>query len=50
MIVKFRERWAKLKESAKRKRSARAAAEAFGNPGISGVIEEEPEPEAEEGP
>ncbi|KZV90424.1 hypothetical protein EXIGLDRAFT_677124 [Exidia glandulosa HHB12029] len=40
-IVKFRERWAKLKESAKRKRSARAAAEA-------GRIEEEPEGEEAE--
>jgi hypothetical protein len=40
-ISKFRERWAKLKESAKKKKSARAAAEA-------GRIEEEPEAEAEE--
>lgn len=40
-ILKFRERWAKLKESAKRKKSARAAAEA-------GRIDEEPEAEAEE--
>ncbi|KAH7107445.1 hypothetical protein BKA62DRAFT_683420 [Auriculariales sp. MPI-PUGE-AT-0066] len=40
-IVKFRERWAKLKESAKKKKSARAAAEA-------GRIDEEPEEEDRE--
>ena len=39
MIAKFRERWDKLKESAKRKREAKAAAER-----PEGIVEE---PEAE---
>jgi len=45
MIVKFRERWEKLKESAKRKKQARAAAE--GTSVASDRIEEEPEAEEE---
>ncbi|GBE82488.1 hypothetical protein SCP_0408720 [Sparassis crispa] len=45
MIVRFRERWEKLKESAKRKKEAKAAAE---NTSIVGDrIDEEPEAEAE---
>ncbi|KAI0062238.1 hypothetical protein BV25DRAFT_1825669 [Artomyces pyxidatus] len=47
MIAKFRERWDKLKESAKRKRDAKAAAEAQNAP-VHERIDEEPEPEAEE--
>lgn len=47
MITKFRERWEKLKESAKRKKDAKAAAAA--NTSRSGTvgerIDEEPEPE-----
>ena len=45
MIVKFRERWEKLKESAKRKKQAKAAAEATSV--VGDRIEEEPEAEAE---
>lgn len=48
MIAKFRERWEKLKESAKRKKDAKAAAEAAKS-GITERIDEEPEAEAEEG-
>jgi len=47
MITKFRERWDKLKESAKRKKEAKVAAET--KSGVTERIEEEPEPEAEEG-
>ncbi|KAI0781145.1 hypothetical protein BD413DRAFT_22235 [Trametes elegans] len=44
MIVRFRERWEKLKESAKRKKEAKAAA---GSTNVVGErIEEEPEAEA----
>ncbi|KDQ59448.1 hypothetical protein JAAARDRAFT_33011 [Jaapia argillacea MUCL 33604] len=46
MIVRFRERWEKLKESAKKKKSAKAAAEAAASP-VRERIEEEPEAEAE---
>jgi hypothetical protein len=46
MITKFRERWDKLKDSAKRKKDAKAAAEAVKS-GVSERIDEEPE--AEEG-
>jgi len=45
-IARFRERWEKLKESAKRKRSAKAAAEVearAGGSGVSETIQEEPE-------
>ena len=45
MIVRFRERWEKLKESAKRKKEAKAAAEATAI--VHERIEEEPEAEAE---
>lgn len=41
-IQRFRERWEKLKESAKRKRSARAA-EGTGGGGVKETIQEEPE-------
>ncbi|KAI0637188.1 hypothetical protein C8Q77DRAFT_552531 [Trametes polyzona] len=44
MIVRFRERWEKLKESAKRKKEAKAAAESTNVVGER--IEEEPEAEA----
>ena len=44
MIVRFRERWEKLKESAKRKKEAKAAAETTNVVGQR--IEEEPEAEA----
>jgi len=47
MIVKFRERWDKLKESAKRKKEAKALAEAA-TPGAREKIVEEPEAEEEE--
>lgn len=45
MIIRFRERWEKLKESAKRKKEAKAAAEATNI--VHERIEEEPEAEAE---
>ncbi|KAF5391322.1 hypothetical protein D9757_002067 [Collybiopsis confluens] len=45
MISKFRERWEKLKESAKRKKESRAAEAAQA---VRERIVEEPEPEAEE--
>lgn len=45
MIAKFRERWEKLKESAKRKKQAKAAAEATNV--VGDRIEEDPEAEAE---
>ncbi|TCD66453.1 hypothetical protein EIP91_001333 [Steccherinum ochraceum] len=45
MIVKFRERWDKVKESHKRKKQAQAAAEA--PPMANGRIQEEPEAEAQ---
>ncbi|KZT69081.1 hypothetical protein DAEQUDRAFT_738400 [Daedalea quercina L-15889] len=45
MIVRFRERWEKLKESAKRKKEAKAAAEATNI--VHERIEEDPEAEAE---
>jgi len=48
MIAKFRERWDKLKESAKRKKDAKSAAEAA-KPSITERIVEELEPEQEEG-
>jgi hypothetical protein len=47
MIAKFRERWDKLKESAKRKREAKAAVEAHHAP-VHERIDEEPEVEAEQ--
>jgi hypothetical protein len=47
MIAKFRERWDKLKESARRKREAKAAAEAHHAP-VHERIDEEPEAEAEQ--
>jgi hypothetical protein len=46
MIVRFRERRDKLKESAKRKKEAKAAAEA-GMTGVREKIVEEPEAEEE---
>ncbi|KAH7916013.1 hypothetical protein BJ138DRAFT_1140485 [Hygrophoropsis aurantiaca] len=46
MIARFRERWEKLKESAKRKKDAKAAAEAV-KMGVRDRIEEEPEVEQE---
>ncbi|OCH95624.1 hypothetical protein OBBRIDRAFT_745393 [Obba rivulosa] len=45
MIVRFRERWEKLKESAKRKKEAKVAAEM--SPLASERIDEDPEAEAE---
>lgn len=45
MIVKFRERWEKLKESAKKKKEAKAAAETTSV--VNDRIEEDPEAEAE---
>ncbi len=44
MIVRFRERWEKLKESAKRKKEAKASAESTNIVGQR--IEEDPEAEA----
>lgn len=46
MITRFRERWEKLKESAKRKKDAKAAAGGT-KAGIRERIEEEPEAEQE---
>ncbi|KAG9318420.1 hypothetical protein JVU11DRAFT_511 [Chiua virens] len=46
MIARFRDRWEKLKESAKRKKDAKAAAEAM-KTGVRERIEEEPEAEQE---
>ncbi|KAK7693243.1 hypothetical protein QCA50_002809 [Cerrena zonata] len=43
MITKFRERWEKLKESAKRKKQARAAAETTSV--MNDRIDEDPEAE-----
>lgn len=49
MITKFRERWEKLKESAKRKKDAKAAAaQVSGMAPVGERIDEEPEVEAEE--
>ncbi|OBZ75480.1 hypothetical protein A0H81_04533 [Grifola frondosa] len=45
MIVRFRERWEKLKESAKRKKEAKASAEVTNI--VGDRIEEEPEAEAQ---
>jgi len=45
MIAKFRERWEKLKDSAKRKKEARAAVDA--TTGVRERIVEEPEAEEE---
>lgn len=45
MIVKFRERWEKLKESAKRKKEVKAAAEVASKSAQERIVEE---PEAEE--
>ena len=45
MIAKFRERWEKLKDSAKRKKEAKAVAE--GSTGVRERIVEEPEAEEE---
>lgn len=47
MIAKFRERWEKLKESAKRKKDAKAAAEST-NSGVRERIDEDPEAEEAE--
>jgi len=44
MIAKFRERWEKLKDSAKRKKEAKAVAE-MASAGVDRIVEE---PEAEE--
>lgn len=46
MIAKFRERWEKLKDSAKRKKEAKAAAEVAAT-GVREAIVEEPEAEEE---
>lgn len=46
MIAKFRERWEKLKDSAKRKKEAKAAAQAA-TAGVRDRIIEEPEAEEE---
>lgn len=46
MITKFRERWEKLKESAKRKKEAKVAAEGPAS-GVRDRIVEEPEAEEE---
>ncbi|KAF5324941.1 hypothetical protein D9611_004350 [Ephemerocybe angulata] len=46
MITKFRERWEKLKESAKRKKEAKAVADGSA-PGVKDRIVEEPEAEEE---
>lgn len=46
MITKFRERWEKLKESAKRKKEAKVAAE-VAMAGVRDRIVEEPEAEEE---
>jgi len=46
MIAKFRERWEKLKDSAKRKKEAKAATEATAT-GVRERIVEEPEAEEE---
>ena len=46
MIARFRERWEKLKESAKRKKDAKAASDAT-KAGVRERIEEEPEAEQE---
>lgn len=45
MITKFRERWEKLKESAKRKKEAKVAAEIASHSTRERIVEE---PEAEE--
>jgi hypothetical protein len=45
MIAKYRERWEKLKESARKKKQAKAVAE--GTSVVNDRIEEEPEAEAE---
>lgn len=47
MIAKFRERWEKLKESAKRKKDAKAAADSVNSP-VRERIDEEPEAEEAE--
>lgn len=46
MIAKFRERWEKLKESAKRKKEAKVVAEIV-SVGVRDRIVEEPEAEEE---
>jgi hypothetical protein len=46
MIAKFRERWEKLKDSAKRKKEAKAATE-VATTGVRERIVEEPEAEEE---
>lgn len=46
MIAKFRERWEKLKDSAKRKKEAKAEAEIAAT-GVRDRIVEEPEAEEE---
>lgn len=45
MIAKYRERWEKLKESARKKKQAKATAESTNV--VNDRIEEEPEAEAE---
>ena len=45
MIAKFRERWERLKESAKRKKSAKATGQS-GSTSIRERIDEDPEAEA----
>ena len=45
MIAKYRERWEKLKESARKKKQAKAAADTTNV--VNDRIEEEPEAEAE---
>ena len=43
MIVRFREKWEKLKENSKKKKNARAAAEVSGS--VREKIDEDPEAE-----
>lgn len=49
MIVRFRERWAQLKESMKRKKEAKAAAAAASSP-VREKIVEDPQGEGAEEP
>lgn len=49
MIARFRERWAQLKESMKRKKEAKAAAAAASSPVREKIIED-PQGEAAEEP
>lgn len=49
MIVRFRERWAQLKESMKRKKEAKAAAAVASSPAKEKIIED-PQGEAADEP